>query len=444
MLGGSRHTVAFAVGRARVRIFVRPGQLFWGCRFVVDIASEQHKLVYKKTDEWVKALIELNHLNTLVNFRSPKTASLELTDCPPIALATLLKGDKTSLRSLFGSDERLKDACTRARSIHRKIVTFREEQGIEVARLAYGLVTTTRPRSSGARTVTPLRAPLLLRPIAVHPRTVNETDFTVEVGAEIELNPVLLHALNREHGVILAREQIDALESKIIELADELVDAGELIRQAFSALKSHAEAHHADLELDPALVIGLFNYQKMPMVRDLESATDLLATHRLVLALAGDREAAAEVKATAEGFCPPESDAIRPEDEYPVHDADSSQQAVIDTVTAGHDLIVEGPPGTGKSQTISNIIAAASARGWRVLFVAEKQAAIKAVTDRLAEVGLEDLVLDLHKSTNNKKHIARQLSESLTRLAQEPPPAGSRPVLRRGRRAEPAVLRKEY
>ena len=64
-------------------------------------------------------------------------------------------------------------------------------------------------------------------------------------------------------------------------------------------------------------------------------------------------------------------------------DADSSQRNAIDTVLAGRSLVIHGPPGTGKSQTIANLIAALVASGRKVLFVAEKRAAIDAVLSRL-------------------------------------------------------------
>ena len=75
-----------------------------------------------------------------------------------------------------------------------------------------------------------------------------------------------------------------------------------------------------------------------------------------------------------------------PEDDYSVLDADSSQRSAIDAVLAGRSLVIHGPPGTGKSQTIANLIAALVARGRKVLFVAEKRAAIDAVLSRLKGV----------------------------------------------------------
>jgi len=78
-----------------------------------------------------------------------------------------------------------------------------------------------------------------------------------------------------------------------------------------------------------------------------------------------------------------------------VFDADASQQAAISRALAGTHVLIDGPPGTGKSQTIANIIAGMAAQGRRVLFVAEKRAAIEAVTERLAEADLAHLVFDL-------------------------------------------------
>ena len=92
--------------------------------------------------------------------------------------------------------------------------------------------------------------------------------------------------------------------------------------------------------------------------------------------------------------------------------------------------MIHGPPGTGKSQTIANLIAALVARGRKVLFVAEKRAAIDAVLSRLKGVDLGELVLDIHEGTRDRQRIARDLGDSLD-LAQRTAGTGRRDLHRR-------------
>ena len=80
--------------------------------------------------------------------------------------------------------------------------------------------------------------------------------------------------------------------------------------------------------------------------------------------------------------------------------ADASQVAAVGEATAGRTFVLEGPPGTGKSQTITNLLARAIADGRRVLFVAEKRAALDVVTRRLDAIGLGPFCLDLHDKSS--------------------------------------------
>jgi hypothetical protein len=110
-----------------------------------------------------------------------------------------------------------------------------------------------------------------------------------------------------------------------------------------------------------------------------------------------------------------------------VVDADASQTKVIEEVRRGASLVVQGPPGTGKSQTITNIIAAAAREGKRVLFVAEKMAALSVVHDRLKKVGLRDICLELHSRTASKKIVLAELARTLL-AAQSAPAVPAAPI----------------
>ncbi|MCK5727340.1 MAG: DUF4011 domain-containing protein [Thiotrichaceae bacterium] len=96
--------------------------------------------------------------------------------------------------------------------------------------------------------------------------------------------------------------------------------------------------------------------------------------------------------------------------EFPlIFDADSSQHSALIDALNGENLVIEGPPGSGKSQTITNLIAAAIANGKKVLFVAEKMAALNVVKDRLDKAGLGSFCLELHSHKTNKQAILSAL-----------------------------------
>nr|WP_225954515.1 AAA domain-containing protein [Kibdelosporangium phytohabitans] len=157
------------------------------------------------------------------------------------------------------------------------------------------------------------------------------------------------------------------------------------------------------------------------MVRELKDCAELLASHDVIAATAGYELARRQLRETAGGYQAVGPDEVVLRDEFLVLDADSSQQRAVNAVMDGQHVVIQGPPGTGKSQTIANIITAAAARGWRVLFVAEKRAAIEAVTNRLEHVDLGHLVFDLHQQKIDKRRVAQQVSESLDRASKEPP-----------------------
>lgn len=118
-------------------------------------------------------------------------------------------------------------------------------------------------------------------------------------------------------------------------------------------------------------------------------------------------------------------DAVRPPGKtMEVMDADGSQAEALAEAAAGRSLVIQGPPGTGKSQTISNLIAEAVSVGKRVLFVAEKLAALEVVKRRLEAAGLGELCLELHSNKASKKEVAAELGRTLA-LGRPKAPAGA-------------------
>lgn len=157
------------------------------------------------------------------------------------------------------------------------------------------------------------------------------------------------------------------------------------------------------------VVFGIFPSSKLAMYHDLDPAKRPLAEHPVIarlLATAGSGESAyAEVY----GSDDPHVAAKVP---YLVMDADASQFSALADVANGKDLSIEGPPGSGKSQTIVNLIAAALAGGKKVLFVAEKLTALEVVKNRLDAVGLGEFILPLQPGTTHD-HIYKSIGDRL-------------------------------
>ncbi len=297
-------------------------------------------------------------------------------------------------------------AVKRARTIRNKARELAEERGIETCFVAIGSATWTPPAGSGVPA-----APVLLRSAQLRARGAAEDDFELSVHGDTEVNPTLLQLLEEEFGV-----QVDADE------LEELISytAGFDPQPLYERLVKEASGRVRGFTIGPRCVLGTFSYAKLPMVNDLRVAATALEGHEIIAAIAGDGEAQRRLHATG-AVQPDDPDLIAPVDEFLVLDADSSQNYAINAVLSGQHSVIKGPPGTGKSQTIANLIASLVARGKRVLFVAEKRAAITAVTDRLARRGLGSLVMDVHDGTTSRRRVAADLKaafDSAARIAQ--------------------------
>ncbi len=197
--------------------------------------------------------------------------------------------------------------------------------------------------------------------------------------------------------------------------------------QYFQRIESAILAHQPRWRIQRSITLATFNFQKQAMYEDLDPArwgnNKSILDHALVRMFftAVEREAEREADIQEEYSIDDMADAL---DTYPiVFDADSSQHSAVVDAINGKNLVIEGPPGTGKSQTIANLIAACIAANKSVLFVAEKMAALDVVKSRLTKAGLGDFCLELHGHKAQKSAVLESLNTRI--LGRYAPPDGA-------------------
>ena len=164
-------------------------------------------------------------------------------------------------------------------------------------------------------------------------------------------------------------------------------------------------------EVSEEVVLSMFSFAKYLMWKDLTARTEGLRKSPVVAHL---------IDSPRDSYVSNVSfpEARRLDTDFPPQQvfsplpADSSQLLAVMAAAKGKDFVLIGPPGTGKSQTIANLIAQCLAEDKRVLFVAEKIAALDVVYRRLREVGLGDFCLELHSNKSRKLDVLSQLKKS--------------------------------
>lgn len=372
-------------------------------------AERRAGFVRSAVDRWKRQLIDLGGRNNLLYYKDRAAGTLDLSTASGADEGTvgrLLAGSKVRLSDIYGLDpDRLPQLARSLRVAFKKAQENLEERGLFTLHCGWGLATWTGERSTSE----PL-APVLLCHASLSARGGSADDFDLELDGEWELSPTLVHALNTDFGVDIDPASLDdALESAI---AGDALPLFERFTKAAAEVKGFA--------ISPRTVLANFSYANLAMVVDLDRSLEELAASDLISAIVGDEEARQRLRERQASTEVPSPDHIPPADEFLVLDADASQSYVVNAAVRGANLVVEGPPGTGKSQTIANLIATLSARGKRTLFVAEKRAAIDAVLKRLEGVGLGDLVLDLHDSTATRARVIADLDRALHSAASTP------------------------
>ncbi len=377
---------------------------------------ERLAAVRRAAQRWQNELLDTTGRNRLRRYRDLKTGTLDLTPgadagASAQALDRLLAGRKVRLSDIYSTvmsaaaAAPFDDARRRVFAIHKTALTNLEEKGIDTCFAAIGLA------SWRVEQGTEPIAPVILVPLHTVPTGAATRDFEVSVAGDAHLNPVLARMVRSDHGIEMDDIEADVAEDPptSLEAFDEFLDQ---LTGAWSELPEFA--------ITPRVVAGNFSYSTMPLVQDLDQSAEAFAQNDLVAAIAGVEPARAALTARMCDPSPSQPDLDPPESEFLILDADSSQHLAINRVLGGESVVIQGPPGTGKSQTISNLIGTLVAHGKRVLFVAEKRAAIEAVTKRLDLVGLDDLVMDLHGGVTSRREFASRLSDSLDHVATIP------------------------
>ncbi|MCA8832872.1 DUF3320 domain-containing protein [Hymenobacter pini] len=322
-----------------------------------------------------------------------------LEEHPPAALS---EAEQQALLT----DNRLQTAEPLAKLETRLLNTYYtartslEETGVNILYLALGQLSWYEAENSAE----PRQAPLVLVPVVLERGTVAERFKLTHSGAEVEGNLSLQARLKADFGISLPLPDPDN---------QPLSEYFAAVREALGGRRRWAvEAN--------AIALSFFSFSKLMLYRDLDPATwpasatgtSTLLDHPAIRALL-DQETGFDDAAPSmseQAFLDTESPA---HELHQVLDADSSQLLALLAVQEGRNLVIQGPPGTGKSQTIANLLAEAIGAGKKVLFVAEKMAALEVVKRRLDALGLGAACLELHSNKANKKTLHDELRHTL-------------------------------
>lgn len=265
-----------------------------------------------------------------------------------------------------------------------------EENGANTLYLTCGSVRWTP--EEGGRTY---EAPLILIPVEM---TKGRTGLTMTEEGPV-INMTLLEMMRQKFGVTVPG--LDPLPEK-----GGFVD----VRLVQNTVR-HAIMDRKGWDVGDYVFLGSFTFNKFIIWNDIHTHQDIFDRNPVVRSIkAGVLDPSLARTGPDEGPI----DELCPADEVllPIS-ADSSQLKAIHDAMQGRSFVMHGPPGTGKSQTITNIIANALYHGKRVLFVSEKKAALDVVHSRLESVGLAPYCLELHSNKARKSAVLGKIESAL-------------------------------
>lgn len=387
----------------------------------------------EKNRQWERRLLDLSLKNTLLNFNPNRYALHILSADPNATYENLTGGEKSILplrdgkdvygvNLLFGASAELRnrkdlislenengffrvfsDEKTSAEVLGKLQRSGREageESGARILYAAFGFLKWTSKEDGKDK-----YAPLVLQPINLR-KTRGEDRYTISATDDFSVNATLLEFLKQEFDVDIRGLGGDVSSLKISEILA-------MIRMEIVNRKGW--------DVYDDVYISAFSFSRYIMWNDVRKNINEFRKNPLISSLLNNRNELKEgaLESVAQDEIPPEKTLT------PLV-ADGSQFEAIALSQTGKTFVLHGPPGTGKSQTITNIIANALNDGKRVLFVAEKQAALHVVKKRLDAIGIGEFCLELHSGKTDKSEVAARLESTLA-LAQ---PGGSEAEVR--------------
>ena len=386
--------------------------------------------VLSRQQLWERRLLDLSLRNMLINFRVTRSALQLITpDCAALADA-LAAGTEFRVagcpeewklvreeRRLFRLDEDQPEIPLIAASeleagllhaflpeqevapamtyLYRQARLSLEENGSNTLYLAVGLLKWYESELSEK----PRYAPLVLLPVEIVRKTPPYGYVVRMRDEESQMNITLLEMLRQDFGISIPG--LDPLPHD---------RQGADLEAVFSAVR-RATAGQPRWDIEKRAFLGLFSFSQFIMWSDIRNRAEDLKRNKIVRSLMSGR-----MEWTPDGEFPaPErlDEEYRPADMAVPITADASQLAAICAAGQGRSFVLHGPPGTGKSQTITNIIANALYHGKSVLFLAEKMAALSVVQKRLEKIGLGPFALELHSNKAKKRDVLAQLQQAL-------------------------------
>lgn len=360
---------------------------------VLEIVDEKSVQIFDSLVEQAKTMHFLPAPNALAKDDEKSIPIPELTQ-----YLAEQKGDKRHQDIGLQTQLLQKPLETRLLKLNAESVTFVQEKGVDLLYLATGFLEWQEDTSDKPR-----YAPLILIPVEIYRENAAHAYKIRYTEAELGTNLTLAAKLKMEYGISLP--------------SFEETEQGYDLPGYFKAVEAAIKTKSNWRVVADKIALSFFSFGKFQMYQDLSDEVwpddKKPSSHPLIQKIfeQGFEQDASLIE--------PSSDAVNQAEALQlVLDSDSSQTEAVLAAKSGASLVIQGPPGTGKSQTITNIISQALADNKKILFVAEKMAALEVVKRRLDNCHIGDAVLELHSHKANKKAVLASLERTL--LQDEP------------------------